>query len=117
MISSDQARLNRADGAIQSLGQQVAAAQFQTFLDPRELGNFRTAAANRRAELEGFPVEVPEVAAALGALADVEKQIEARVAEEFAAQRRRAANEAAYREMRARYDVVIETPAPPVERE
>jgi hypothetical protein len=39
------------------------------------------------------------------------EEIEARVAEEFAAQRRREANERAYREMRARYDVVIETPA------
>ena len=32
----------------------------------------------------------------------------ARVAEEFGAQRRRTANEQAYQEMRARYDVVIE---------
>ncbi len=40
------------------------------------------------------------------------EEIEARVAEEFASQRRQAANEAAYREMRARYDVVIEAPPP-----
>jgi hypothetical protein len=48
-------------------------------------------------------------------------EIAARVAEELGAQRRREANEKAYREMRARYDVVIETleesppagPAPP----
>jgi hypothetical protein len=39
------------------------------------------------------------------------EEIEARVAEEYAAQRRREANERAYREMRARYDVVIEAPA------
>ena len=44
------------------------------------MSRLRLTAANRRAELEGFPVEVPEVAAALGALADVEKQIEARAA-------------------------------------
>ena len=37
-------------------------------------------------------------------------EIAARVAEEFGAQRRREANERAYREMRARYDVVIEQP-------
>jgi peptidyl-prolyl cis-trans isomerase C len=36
------------------------------------------------------------------------EEIAARVAEEFGAQRRRAANERAYQEMRARYDVVIE---------
>jgi hypothetical protein len=44
-------------------------------------------------------------------------EIAARVAEEYASQRRREANERAYREMRARYDVVIEQPpatsAPP----
>jgi len=44
-------------------------------------------------------------------------EIAARVAEEYGAQRRREANERAYREMRARYDVVIEQPlaasAPP----
>jgi hypothetical protein len=39
-------------------------------------------------------------------------EIAARVAEEYGAQRRREANEQAYREMRARYDVVIEQPAP-----
>jgi hypothetical protein len=38
-------------------------------------------------------------------------EIAARVAEEFAAARRREANEAAYRRMRARYEIVIETPA------
>jgi peptidyl-prolyl cis-trans isomerase C len=38
-------------------------------------------------------------------------EIAARVAEEYAAQRRREANERAYREMRARYDIVIERPA------
>ena len=37
-------------------------------------------------------------------------EIAARVAEEFGAQRRREANERAYQEMRARYDVVIEQP-------
>jgi peptidyl-prolyl cis-trans isomerase C len=44
-------------------------------------------------------------------------EIAARVAEEYGAQRRREANEQAYREMRARYNVVIEQPlaesAPP----
>lgn len=35
--------------------------------------------------------------------------VAARVADEFAAMRRRQANERAYRQMRARYDVVIET--------
>ena len=39
-------------------------------------------------------------------------EIAARVAEEFGAQRRREANERAYQEMRARYDVVIEQPRP-----
>jgi len=39
------------------------------------------------------------------------EEIEARVAEEFGAQRRRDANERAYQEMRAKYQVVIETPA------
>jgi hypothetical protein len=39
------------------------------------------------------------------------EEITARVADEFAAMRRSEANEAAYREMRARYDVVIEAPA------
>ena len=38
-------------------------------------------------------------------------EIAARVAEEYAAQRRREANERAYREMRSRYDVIVE-PAP-----
>jgi hypothetical protein len=38
-------------------------------------------------------------------------EIRERVAEEFAAERRREANEAAYQRMRARYDVVIEAPA------
>jgi hypothetical protein len=37
-------------------------------------------------------------------------EIAARVAEEFGAQRRREANERAYQEMRARYEIVIETP-------
>jgi peptidyl-prolyl cis-trans isomerase C len=37
-------------------------------------------------------------------------EIAARVAEEYGAQRRREANERAYREMRARYNVVIEQP-------
>ncbi len=37
-------------------------------------------------------------------------EIAARVAEEYGAARRREANERAYREMRARYDVVIELP-------
>lgn len=37
-------------------------------------------------------------------------EIAARVAEEYGAQRRREANERAYREMRARYEVVIEQP-------
>jgi hypothetical protein len=36
------------------------------------------------------------------------EEIEARVAEEFGAERRREANERAYQEMRARYEVVIE---------
>jgi hypothetical protein len=39
------------------------------------------------------------------------EEIAARVAEEFGAQRRREANERAYQEMRARYDVVIEAAA------
>jgi hypothetical protein len=39
------------------------------------------------------------------------EEIEARVAEEYAAQRRREANERAYQEMRARYEIVIEEPA------
>ena len=39
------------------------------------------------------------------------EEIEARVAEEYAAQRRREANERAYQEMRARYEIVIEAPA------
>ncbi len=38
-------------------------------------------------------------------------EIAARVAEEYGAQRRREANERAYREMRARYDIIIEQPA------
>jgi peptidyl-prolyl cis-trans isomerase C len=38
-------------------------------------------------------------------------EIAARVAEAYGAQRRQEANEKAYREMRARYDVVIESPA------
>ena len=38
-------------------------------------------------------------------------EIAARVAEEYGAQRRREANERAYREMRARFDIVIEQPA------
>lgn len=38
------------------------------------------------------------------------EEIEARVAEEFGAQRRREANERAYQEMRALYEVVIELP-------
>jgi len=38
-------------------------------------------------------------------------EIAARVAEEFGAERRREANEHAYQEMRAKYDVVIEPPA------
>jgi hypothetical protein len=38
-------------------------------------------------------------------------EIAARVAEEFGAQRRQEANERAYREMRAQYEVVIEAPA------
>jgi peptidyl-prolyl cis-trans isomerase C len=38
------------------------------------------------------------------------EEIAARVAEEYGAERRREANERAYREMRARYDVVIEQP-------
>jgi hypothetical protein len=38
------------------------------------------------------------------------EEIAPRVAEEYAAQRRREANERAYRQMRARYDVVIEQP-------
>ncbi|HET7608777.1 MAG TPA: peptidylprolyl isomerase, partial [Gammaproteobacteria bacterium] len=37
-------------------------------------------------------------------------EIAERVAEEYGAQRRREANEQAYQEMRARYDVVIELP-------
>ncbi len=37
-------------------------------------------------------------------------EIAARVAEEYGAQRRREANERAYQEMRARYEVVIEQP-------
>lgn len=41
------------------------------------------------------------------------EEIAARVAEEFGAARRREANEQAYREMRARYDVVIEPPEEP----
>lgn len=39
------------------------------------------------------------------------EELEARVADEFAAQRRVALNEAAYAEMRAKYDVVIEPPS------
>jgi hypothetical protein len=35
------------------------------------------------------------------------------VAEEFGAQRRREANEAAYRRMRANYNVLVEMPAGP----
>ena len=38
-------------------------------------------------------------------------EIAARVAEQYGAQRRREANERAYREMRARYDIIIEQPA------
>jgi hypothetical protein len=37
-------------------------------------------------------------------------EIAARVAEEYGTQRRREANERAYQEMRARYDVIIEQP-------
>jgi hypothetical protein len=39
-------------------------------------------------------------------------EIAARVAEEYAAQRRREANERAYREIRSHYDVVVEPAAP-----
>ena len=38
-------------------------------------------------------------------------EIAARVAEQYGAERRREANERAYREMRARYDIIIEQPA------
>jgi hypothetical protein len=38
-------------------------------------------------------------------------EIAARVAEEFGAKRRREANEAAYRRLRANYNVIVETPA------
>jgi hypothetical protein len=41
-------------------------------------------------------------------------EIATRVAEEFATMRRREANEAAYREMRSNYDVVIEAPTAPI---
>jgi hypothetical protein len=37
-------------------------------------------------------------------------EIAARVADEYGEQRRREANERAYREMRERYDIVIEQP-------
>jgi len=40
------------------------------------------------------------------------EEIAARVADEFGAKRRREANEAAYRKMRANYAVVVETPPP-----
>jgi hypothetical protein len=40
-------------------------------------------------------------------------EIAARVADEYAAQRRREANERAYRALRDRYRVVIELPANP----
>jgi hypothetical protein len=43
------------------------------------------------------------------------EEIAERVAEEFGAQRRREANEQAYREMRDRYDVVIEQPTEPAQ--
>ncbi len=39
-------------------------------------------------------------------------EMAARVAEEFGAKRRREANEAAYRRLRANYNVIVETPAP-----
>jgi hypothetical protein len=38
------------------------------------------------------------------------EEIAERVAEEFGAKRRREANEAAYRKMRAKYQVVVEAP-------
>ena len=44
-------------------------------------------------------------------------EIAARVAEEYGAQRRREANERAYREMRERYDIVIEQPGALAEAE
>jgi hypothetical protein len=40
------------------------------------------------------------------------EEIETRVAEEYAARRRREANDRAYQEMRARYEIVIETAEP-----
>jgi parvulin-like peptidyl-prolyl isomerase len=40
-------------------------------------------------------------------------EIAARVAEELGAKRRREANEAAYRKLRANYNVIVETPAAP----
>jgi hypothetical protein len=40
-------------------------------------------------------------------------EIRDRVADEFAAERRRERNDAEYRRMRARYDVVVEKPSPP----
>jgi len=41
------------------------------------------------------------------------EEVTARVAEELGAKHRREANEAAYRRMRANYDVIVETPAAP----
>jgi len=81
LVSSDQARLNRATNAIRSLGNDVKVAHFQTFLADGDVAKLRNAAASLRAQLDGLPDAHPDVAAAKEALATVETDIDGRIAD------------------------------------
>lgn len=81
LTSSDQARLNRTDRAIQSLAQDIERSDFQAFLEPDRLGKLKGTIASYREALAGFPAEIPEVAAAAKALDAAAVRLDQRTAE------------------------------------
>lgn len=79
--SSDQARLNRTDRAIQSLAQDIERSDFQAFLEPDRRAKLKGAIDNYREALAGFPLEIPEVAAAAKTLDAAAARLDQRTAE------------------------------------
>lgn len=81
LTSSDQARFNRVQGNIRSLGQRVDAATLQTLLDEREAAGLRNSVANNRADLDSFPAEAQGVAEEKANLDAVAAKLDAKLAE------------------------------------
>jgi len=81
LTSSDQARFNRVQGNIRSLGQRIDGANLQTLLDEREAAALKASVANNRGDLDGFPADAQGVAEEKANLDTISAKLDAKLAD------------------------------------